>query len=159
VFLNKVDLVDDPELLDLVEMGVRDLLSRHDFPGPVVPVLRGNALAALRLGGRDDAYACIDKLVRALDGYLPVPERLVDQPFLLSIEHVHPVRRRARTGLLSTLTMGVGSHPQQNTRSGVQRIFWRQRAQDQLPTRGRGGGRPAPSRGSSRLLAAVRGGG
>jgi elongation factor Tu len=97
VFLNKTDLVGDPELLDLVEMEVRDLLSRHDFPGPAAPVLRGNALAALRSGGRDTAAcACIDELVRALDGHLPVPERLVDPPFLLSVEHVHPARRRAR---------------------------------------------------------------
>jgi elongation factor Tu len=100
VFLNKVDLVDDPELLELVEMEVRDLLSRHEFPGMEVPVVRGNALAALRSGGRDAAAcACIDELVRALDGYLPVPERLVDRPFLMSVEHVHQVEGR---GMVAT---------------------------------------------------------
>jgi elongation factor Tu len=92
VFLNKVDLVDDPDLIDLVEMEVRELLSRFGFPGDDVPVVRGNALAALRSGGSDDeACACIDQLIEALGTYVPLPERLVDRPFLMSIEDVHQI--------------------------------------------------------------------
>src|SRR5262245_51419564 len=74
VFLNKVDLVDDHDLVDLVEMEVRDLLSRYDFPAREVPVVRGNALAALRSGGKDDAACgCIDLLMDELDRYVPLP--------------------------------------------------------------------------------------
>jgi elongation factor Tu len=93
VFLNKVDLVDDPDLLELVEMELRELLTKYDFPGAEVPVVRGNARAALASGGRDDvACACVDELMAALDRYVPVPERLVDQPFLMSVEDVHQVK-------------------------------------------------------------------
>jgi elongation factor Tu len=92
VLLNKVDLVDDPDLLELVEMEVRELLHRHDFPGDDVPIVRGDALSALRSGGSDDAAcACIDELMAALDRYIPVPDRLVDRPFLMSIEDVHQI--------------------------------------------------------------------
>jgi len=92
VFLNKVDLVDDPDLLDLVELEVRDLLTRYDFPGDEVPIVRGNALAALRSGGEDDAAcACIDQLMDTLDRYIPVPERQEDQPLLMCIEDVHQI--------------------------------------------------------------------
>jgi elongation factor Tu len=95
VFLNKVDAVADPELLDLVELELRELLSRHDFPGDEVPVVRGSALTALRSGGADDAAcACIDALTRALDDYVPVPVRAEDRPFLLSIEAVRHVAGR-----------------------------------------------------------------
>jgi elongation factor Tu len=95
VFLNKVDVVDDPDLLDLVEMEVRELLSKYDFPGDRVPVVRGSALAALQSGGEDDA-ACagIDRLMQALDEYVPEPERDVDRPFLMSIEGVHHIEGR-----------------------------------------------------------------
>src|SRR5258708_22198465 len=92
VFLNKVDLVDDPDLVELVEMEIRELLNRYDFPGDDVPIVRGNALAALHSGGSDDeACTCIDELMAALDGYVPVPERLMDQSFLMSIEDVHQI--------------------------------------------------------------------
>jgi elongation factor Tu len=92
VFLNKVDLVDDPELIELVELDLRDLLSRYEFPGDEVPIVRGNALAALRSGGRDDdACACIDELMDALDTHIPLPERAIDRPFLMSIESVHTI--------------------------------------------------------------------
>src|SRR3954465_9449782 len=92
VFLNKADAGDDPDLLDLVELEVRELLTRYEFPGAEVPVIRGSALAALRSQGKDDAAcACIDRLAQALDDYLPVPERLTDRPFLMSVEHVHRV--------------------------------------------------------------------
>jgi elongation factor Tu len=95
VFLNKVDTVDDPELLDLVELEVRELLTRLEYPGHEVPVVRGNARAALHSGGADAAACrCIDELADALDEYIPVPERLVDKPFLLSIEKVHQIEGR-----------------------------------------------------------------
>jgi elongation factor Tu len=93
VFLNKVDLVGDPDMLDLVEVEVRELLDRYEFPGDAVPVVRGNALAALRSGGRDDAAcACIDALMEALDEHVPLPERAVDRPFLMSIEGVSQIK-------------------------------------------------------------------
>jgi elongation factor Tu len=95
VFLNKVDAVDDPDLLELVEMEIRDLLTRYGFPGDKVPIVRGSALAALRSGGVDDeACACIDELTEALDRSIPLPERLVDLPFLMSVEHVHTAEGR-----------------------------------------------------------------
>jgi elongation factor Tu len=92
VFLNKVDLVEDPDMLDLIEMEVRELLSRYDFPGDELPVVRGNALAALRSDGRDDtACACIDALMDALDSYIPLPARDTDAPFLMRVEDVHQI--------------------------------------------------------------------
>jgi elongation factor Tu len=95
VFLNKADAVDDPELLELVELELRDLLSRYDFPGDGVPVVRGSALAALRSGGKDDAACrCIDELTEALDAFVPLPERAVDRPFLMSVENVYTIKGR-----------------------------------------------------------------
>jgi elongation factor Tu len=92
VFLNKVDLVDDNDLLDLVEMELRELLDRYDFPGSDVPIVRGNALAALESEGTDDeACACVDRLMDALDSYVPLPAREEDRPFLMPIENVHQI--------------------------------------------------------------------
>src|SRR5262245_59674890 len=92
VFLNKCDLVEEPEMLDLVELELRDLLSHFEFPGDEVPIVRGNARAALDSGGKDDvACKCIDELMDALDGYIPVPVREEDKPFLMSIENVHTI--------------------------------------------------------------------
>src|SRR6266702_2691512 len=89
VFLNKIDTVDDPELIELVEMELRDLLNKYKFPGDEVPIIRGNALAAMQSGGKDDAACkCIDDLMAALDTYIPPPVRLEDKPFLMSIEDV-----------------------------------------------------------------------
>jgi elongation factor Tu len=111
VFLNKVDLVDDPELLELVEMDLRDLLTRHEFPGDKVPIIRGNAKAALQSDGEDDAACkCIDELMDALDTFIPLPERLVDKPFLLSIEGVRQIEGRGTvvTGKIERGRVRVG---------------------------------------------------
>jgi elongation factor Tu len=97
VFLNKVDVMDDPELLELVELEVRELLSRYNFPGDAIPVVRGSALNALASESRDPAapeYACIWELMRAVDDYIPTPERAVDQPFLMPIEDVFGIKGR-----------------------------------------------------------------
>jgi elongation factor Tu len=95
VFLNKIDTVEDPDLLDLVEMEVRDLLSKYEFPGDDVPVVRGSALPALASGGADDAACrCIDELTAALDAHVPVPQRDVDKPFLLWVEDVYSIKGR-----------------------------------------------------------------
>ena len=95
VYLNKVDMVDDPELLDLVELEVRELLSEYDFPGDDVPVIRGSALQALEDGEPgSEATASIDELLEALDTYIPVPEREIDKPFLMPVEDVFTITGR-----------------------------------------------------------------
>ena len=95
VFLNKVDLVDDPELLDLVEMEIRELLSKYDFPGDDVPIIRGSALPATKATSVDDpACKCIDELLNALDTYIPEPVRALDQPFMMPIEDVFSIEGR-----------------------------------------------------------------
>jgi len=99
VFLNKVDLVDDPELLDLVELEVRELLSKYEFPGDEIPIIRGSALAAMQSEGKDDeACKCVDELMEAVDEYLPVPERDVDKPFLMPVEDVFSIKGRGTVG-------------------------------------------------------------
>ena len=92
VFLNKVDMVDDEELLDLVELEVRELLSSYDFPGDDLPVVRGSALKALE--GDEAASKGIDELMAAVDDYVPLPERDVDKPFLMPIEDVFSISGR-----------------------------------------------------------------
>jgi elongation factor Tu len=92
VFLNKVDMVDDPELLDLVEMEVRDLLTQYEFPGDSIPIVKGSALKALN--GDAEQEAQIMALVAAVDDYIPVPERPVDQPFLMPVEDVFNIEGR-----------------------------------------------------------------
>jgi elongation factor Tu len=97
VFLNKVDVMDDPELLELVELEVRELLSQYGFPGEEIPVIRGSALGALQSSSTDPAapeYACIWELMRAVDDYVPTPVRAVDQPFLMPIEDVFGIKGR-----------------------------------------------------------------
>ena len=102
VFLNKVDMVDDPELLDLVELEVRDLLKKYDFPGDDIPMVRGSALKAMEAGATgakdDPAYACILELVKAVDTYIPVPEREMDKPFLMPVEDVFSITGRGTVG-------------------------------------------------------------
>src|SRR5574338_39526 len=97
VFLNKVDMMDDPELLELVELEVRELLSTYNFPGDEIPVIRGSALAALESANTDVSapeYAPILELMQAVDDYIPTPERAVDQPFLMPIEDVFGIKGR-----------------------------------------------------------------
>jgi len=92
VFLNKCDLVDEPDMLDLIELEIRDLLKRYEFPGDEVPFVRGNARAALDTGGTDDADSkSIDELMDAMDRYIPIPPREEEKPFLMSIENVHTI--------------------------------------------------------------------
>jgi elongation factor Tu len=92
VFLNKCDMVDDDELLELVEMEVRELLSSYDFPGDDIPVIRGSALKALE--GDADAVASVEKLLDAVDEYIPTPTRDTDKPFLMAIEDIFTITGR-----------------------------------------------------------------
>jgi len=95
VFLNKVDMVDDEELLELVELEVRELLSQYDFPGDDIPLVKGSALKALESSDPDSEEAkCIWELVAALDSYVPVPERELDKPFLMPVEDVFSITGR-----------------------------------------------------------------
>ncbi|NIM47916.1 MAG: elongation factor Tu [Gemmatimonadales bacterium] len=95
VFLNKTDMVDDPELLELVELEVRELLSSYEFPGDEIPVIKGSALKALEDGEPGTAATqCMDELLAALDTYIPVPERDVDKPFLMPVEDVFSITGR-----------------------------------------------------------------
>ena len=97
VYLNKCDMVDDPELLELVEMEVRDLLSSYDFPGDDIPVVKGSSLKVLESSSSDSnapEYACMKELMDAVDSYIPTPERPVDQPFLMPVEDVFTITGR-----------------------------------------------------------------
>ncbi|HSF20123.1 MAG TPA: elongation factor Tu [Vicinamibacteria bacterium] len=93
VFLNKVDMVDDPELLDLVELEVRELLSQYEFPGDDIPIIRGSALKALESDGAEDEKPVLE-LMTALDDYIPLPERDIDKDFLMPIEDVFSISGR-----------------------------------------------------------------
>ena len=97
VFLNKVDLLDDEELLELVEMEVRELLSTYEFPGDDLPVIKGSALNALTCESNDPSdpdYACIKELMDAVDSYIPTPDRKADMPFLMPVEDVFTITGR-----------------------------------------------------------------
>src|SRR6202046_1111081 len=99
VFLNKIDTVDDPELLELVELELRELLTKYDFPGDEIPIVRGSSKPALDCNGKDDAACkCIDQLMDALDNYIPTPIREEDKPFLMSIEDVFSIKGRGTVG-------------------------------------------------------------
>lgn len=99
VYLNKVDQVDDPELLELVEMELRELLDKYDFPGDEIPIIKGSALAAMESEGKnDEACKSIDELMVAVDEYIPVPDRLVDLPFLMPVEDVFSIKGRGTVG-------------------------------------------------------------
>jgi len=97
VFMNKVDMVDDPELLDLVELEVRELLTKYQFPGDAIPVVRGSALKAMESTSTDtgvEEYKCIWELMDAIDSYIPTPDRPIDKPFLMPIEDVFTISGR-----------------------------------------------------------------
>ena len=134
VFLNKVDQMDDEELLELVELELRELLSAYEFPGDEIPIVRGSALAALESASKDSAapeYAPIWELLRAVDAYIPTPERAVDQPFLMPVEDVFGIkgrgtvvtgrveRGRIRTGG-EVEVIGMGPAPRKVVVTGVE---------------------------------------
>ena len=108
VFLNKADMVDDPELLELVELEVRELLSSYEFPGDDIPVIAGSALHALE--GKEDAEAKVLELMEAVDSYIPIPEREVDKPFLMPIEDIFSISGRGTvvTGRIERGIVKVG---------------------------------------------------
>ena len=113
VFLNKVDAVDDPELLELVELEIRELLSKYEFPGDKTPIVRGSALKALECGcGKDgcSACSCITELMKAVDGFIPMPVRDVDKPFLMAVEDVFSISGRGTvvTGRVERGVVKVG---------------------------------------------------
>ncbi len=110
VFMNKCDMVDDPELLDLVELEVRELLSKYEFPGDDIPVVRGSALQALENPDDEEKTKCIWDLMAALDDYFPVPDRPVDKDFLMPIEDIFSISGRGTvaTGRIETGIIKVG---------------------------------------------------
>jgi elongation factor Tu len=110
VFLNKVDIVDDPELLDLVEMEVRDLLNQYDFPGDDTPIIRGSALKALNGEASELGIGSMDRLLSTIDSYIPLPEREIDKTFLMSVEDVFSIAGRGTvaTGRIERGRVKVG---------------------------------------------------
>jgi len=110
VFMNKCDMVDDPELLDLVEMEVRELLSSYQFPGDDIPIVRGSALMALEDKNKDMGHDAVLRLMEAVDTYIPQPERPIDQPFLMPIEDVFSISGRGTvvTGRVERGVVKVG---------------------------------------------------
>src|SRR2546429_3131282 len=131
VFLNKVDMMDDEELLELVELEVRELLSRYEFPGDEVPVIRGSALKALESSGdltrSDEDAACIWELMDAVDRYIPTPERATDKPFLMPVEDVFGIKGRGTVatgrierGIVKTgESVGIVGMKEQTRQGGV----------------------------------------
>jgi elongation factor Tu len=135
VFLNKVDAVDDPELLDLVELEVRELLSKYEFPGDKTPIVRGSALKALECGCGKDGCAsckCILELMKAIDEFVPMPVRDIDKPFLMAVEDVFSISGRG-TVVTGRVERGVvkvsdeveilGIRPTQKTVATVVEMF------------------------------------
>jgi elongation factor Tu len=113
VFLNKVDMVDDPELMELVELEVRELLTQYGFPGEEIPIVKGSALKALQSGSTDPAaaeYTCIYELTEAVDSYFPTPKREIDKPFLMPVEDVFTISGRGTvvTGRVERGVVKVG---------------------------------------------------
>ena len=111
VFMNKCDMVDDPELLDLVELEVRELLKKYEFPGDDIPVIRGSAKVAMDGGGKDlKANECIQQLMDAVDSYIPTPERMIDKPLLVAVEDVFSISGRGTvaTGRMERGKVKVG---------------------------------------------------
>jgi elongation factor Tu len=131
VFLNKVDLVDDPDLLELVEMEIRELLNKNGFPGDEVPIVRGSALPAYQNPADPAARKCIEELLDAIDNYIPQPERDIDKPFLMAIEDVFSIEGRGTvaTGRIErgvvrvgdeVMIVGLSKEPTKTTVTGVE---------------------------------------
>jgi elongation factor Tu len=131
VFLNKVDLVDDPDLLELVEMEIRELLNKNGFPGDEVPIVRGSALPAYQNPTDPAARKCIEELLDAIDNYIPQPERDIDKPFLMAIEDVFSIEGRGTvaTGRIErgvvrvgdeVMIVGLSKEPTKTTVTGVE---------------------------------------
>jgi len=114
VFLNKCDMVDDPEMIDMVEEEIRELLSKYDFPGDKIPVIRGSATKALSGDKGELGYGAMEKLMEALDNYIPEPKRDVDKPFLMPVEGVFSISGRGTvaTGRIETGIVKVGDEVQ-----------------------------------------------
>jgi elongation factor Tu len=114
VFLNKVDMVDDPELLELVELEVRELLSEYDFPGDETPVIKGSALKAMQAAGEGPDAECIQELMDAIDTFIPEPVRDIDRPFLMPVEDVFSITGRGTvaTGRIERGVVKVGDEVQ-----------------------------------------------
>ncbi len=110
VFLNKIDLVDDPELLELVELELREMLTKYGFPGDEIPIVRGNSLAAYNNPKDPAATKCIEELLDAIDNYIPQPVREIDKPFLMAVEDVFSIEGRGTvaTGRIERGTVKVG---------------------------------------------------
>ncbi len=110
VFMNKVDMVDDEELLELVELEVRELLSEYDFPGDDIPVIKGSALKALEAEGEGADAECIQELMDAVESYIPQPEREIDKPFIMPVEDVFSITGRGTvaTGRIEAGVVKVG---------------------------------------------------
>src|SRR5438093_499932 len=110
VFMNKVDMVDDPEILDLVELEVRERLKKYQFPGDAIPVIRGSALGAMEKPEDSKASECIWKLMEAVDSYIPTPVRAMDKPFLMPIEDIFTITGRGTvvTGRVERGAVKVG---------------------------------------------------
>src|SRR5207253_1390891 len=110
VFMNKVDMVDDPEILDLVELEMRELLKKYQFPGDEIPVIRGSALGAMEKPEDSKAAECIWKLMEAVDSYIPTPKRAIDKPFLMPIEDIFSITGRGTvvTGRVERGVVKVG---------------------------------------------------
>lgn len=111
VFLNKVDMVDDPDMVDMVEEEIRDLLKKYDFPGDTIPVIRGSALKALQGDTGELGYGAMEKLMNAVDEFIPEPAREIDKPFLMPIESVFSISGRGTvvTGRIETGTIKIGA--------------------------------------------------
>jgi elongation factor Tu len=131
VFLNKVDLVDDPELLELVELEVRELLTKYEFPGDDIPIIQGNSLGAYQKPDDEEATKCIAELLQAVDDYIPEPTREDEKPFLMAIEDVFSIEGRGTvaTGRIERGVVKVGEEveivglaekPRKTTCTGVE---------------------------------------
>ncbi len=131
VFLNKCDLVDDPELLELVEIDIRDLLNKYEFNGDEVPIIRGSALPAYQRPDDPQATKCIEELLEAIDNYIPLPKREEDKPFLMAVEDVFSIEGRGTvaTGRIERGVVRVGDEveivgltdePRKTTVTGVE---------------------------------------